>query len=282
MESGNWGDLNFLAVSQPRPAFHVHDRARDRMRLQRNRVRILNGRSISSDLDVEGFTLTRAPPVETDWFASEAQQIDPVGTDWEACKRAMKAYSSAAEQIVILLTGARFAFATPVGAVRVSERSAQEVRSAAHRPARFVHSDFTDLSAEQWAGTIMGKQRALCKRVAVYNVWRPLTNGPQDSSLALCDSRTADPEDQVSTDAIQDYPGMPSGVFEATTYRHNPRQVWYYFPMMSTAEIVLFKGFDSDSSRANRVPHTAFDDHTCPQDAPSRVSIDFRVLAGFV
>ena len=44
---------------------------------------------------------------------------------------------------------------------------------------------------------------------------------------------------------------------------------------MTRNEALVFKGFDSDTSRPSAVPHAAFDDPTCPSDAPPRL-LDVR------
>ncbi|WAX80359.1 CmcJ/NvfI family oxidoreductase [Streptomyces sp. KMM 9044] len=55
---------------------------------------------------------------------------------------------------------------------------------------------------------------------------------------------------------------------------------WLYFSGMTADEVILFKGFDSDSSRATGVMHTAFDDPTAQGGSP-RASIESRFFAFF-
>lgn len=50
---------------------------------------------------------------------------------------------------------------------------------------------------------------------------------------------------------------------------------------MTSSEILVFKGFDSDPARASDVPHAAFDDLGCPPGAAPRESLDERVIACF-
>jgi hypothetical protein len=49
---------------------------------------------------------------------------------------------------------------------------------------------------------------------------------------------------------------------------------------MTRDEVALFKFYDSDRSRAWRVPHTSFFDPTYPNAKP-RQSIEFRTVAYF-
>lgn len=48
---------------------------------------------------------------------------------------------------------------------------------------------------------------------------------------------------------------------------------------MTADEAFVFRGFDSDPDRAEQVPHSAFEDQTCPPDAPPRASIEIRMFA---
>ena len=63
---------------------------------------------------------------------------------------------------------------------------------------------------------------------------------------------------------------------------YGTHQRWYYFPDMERDEVILIKGYDSETDgRARFAPHTAFDDPTSPPDAPARESIEIRTLAFF-
>jgi hypothetical protein len=66
-----------------------------------------------------------------------------------------------------------------------------------------------------------------------------------------------------------------------STFQYNAGHRWCYFSDMTRDEVLVFKAFDSDPSRASGVPHVAFTDPTCPPDAPARESIDARFIAFF-
>jgi hypothetical protein len=76
---------------------------------------------------------------------------------------------------------------------------------------------------------------------------------------------------------------MPdSEYYPAITYfhlAHNPAHRWYYFPDMQPDEVVIFKQWDTDESKALCVPHSAFEDPTSRSDAVPRTSIEVRVFA---
>jgi hypothetical protein len=48
---------------------------------------------------------------------------------------------------------------------------------------------------------------------------------------------------------------------------------------MTRDEAIIFKTNDSDPARAHHVPHSAFDDPSCPKGVPTRVSIEMRACA---
>jgi hypothetical protein len=55
----------------------------------------------------------------------------------------------------------------------------------------------------------------------VFSTWRPLNKVLEDRPLALCDSRSIDPEDLIAADRI-----LPDRVGEVYYLRQNPRQRW--------------------------------------------------------
>ena len=121
----------------------------------------------------------------------------------------------------------------------------------------------------------------LCRRFAIYNLWRVLSDPPQDAPLALCDARSVEASDCVNSDCVVDPLDEPELRFENCIFRFNPGHRWCYFSNMTSDEVLVFKGFDSDPNRAGGVPHVAFDDPSCPMDATARESIDVRVIAFF-
>jgi hypothetical protein len=50
---------------------------------------------------------------------------------------------------------------------------------------------------------------------------------------------------------------------------------------MTPSEALIFVTKESDPQRAHHVPHSAFDDSTCPASAGPRSSIEIRVAAYF-
>jgi hypothetical protein len=257
--------VNYLDEMKDKPLFHVHDRLKDNLKLISRTVTITDARGRRTSLDVEGFRLLE----------------HHTAVNLESKRAVLLAYGAEMERLIRDLTGAAKVSAASMGVLRVVETSRATV--AVHRPVRFVHGDCTDESAARTLGRRFGGEAGLrpgC-RCAIYHVWRSLTDPPQDAPLALCDGSTVETHDCVSADTILDFPGSRVGRTEATLLRYNANHRWYYFPDMTRDEVVVLKDFDSDARCICRVPHTAFDDPTCPPGVPPRVSLDLQLFAIF-
>jgi hypothetical protein len=157
-----------------------------------------------------------------------------------------------------------------------------------------VHSDYGltpedfEVSVEAYAtheaaqGWRRGYERDEVEAFMIIDFWRP-TNmaGPlQHMPLALCDPQSVDIADLVPTAMTGIAPsGLPTN---HVALRYNPHQHWYYYPGMSTREVLAFKLFecrkaDPDPSRFRSVFHTAFADPDAPSDAEERQSCEHRV-----
>ena len=85
----------------------------------------------------------------------------------------------------------------------------------------------------------------------------------------------------MEADAVFDVPGKPEWSFEALIVRYNPAHRWCYFRDMTADEALIFITNESDPARPHHIPHTAFDDPSCPPTAPPRSSVEIRVCAFF-
>ena len=128
-------------------------------------------------------------------------------------------------------------------------------------------------------------------RFIISSFWRCFSQPPQDWPLALCDGRSVAegsgiPNTMVIVDELPDEATMRAPMENedalpaASVFPYDPDMRWYYFPDMTRDEALLFKFYDSDKSRAWRVPHTAFHDKSRP-NATTRRSIEFRTIAYF-
>ncbi len=117
------------------------------------------------------------------------------------------------------------------------------------------------------------------RRFCHYNVWRVISPPPQDVPLAVCDARTLSPEDLILADAVFDAVDAPEWSFEGLVVGYSPRHRWSYFSDMTRDEALIFKTNDSDPTKAHHVPHSAFDDPSCPPGVEPRASIEMRACA---
>lgn len=155
-----------------------------------------------------------------------------------------------------------------------------KVQTTVQRPAvLLVHSDYTVASGPQRVQDILPNEAdaLLKRRVAFYNVWKPLRERVYELPLAMCDARTHSEGDMLRMDLkYRERTG------EIYVMRHAPTHRWMYFPQMEAHQALLLKTYDSETDgRARFMGHTAFEDPTTPADAPKRESIEVRTMAFF-
>ncbi len=155
-----------------------------------------------------------------------------------------------------------------------------KVQTTVQRPAvMLVHSDYTVASGPQRVRDIVpdDAEALLQRRVAFYNVWKPLYRQVDELPLAMCDATTHVPEDLLRMELkYRERTG------EIYVLRHSPQHRWVYFPQMQADQALLLKTFDSmTDGRARFMGHSAFEDPNTPADAQKRESIEVRTMAFF-
>ncbi len=155
-----------------------------------------------------------------------------------------------------------------------------KVQTTVQRPAvLLVHSDYTVASGPQRVRDIVpdDAEALLQRRVAFYNVWKPLYRRVDELPLAMCDATTHHADDMLRMDLkYRERTG------EIYVMRHSPQHRWVYFPQMQADQALLLKTYDSmTDGRARFMGHTAFEDPTTPADALKRESIEVRTMAFF-
>lgn len=253
-------DVCYAAPTDYRPRYHANDRSRDRLEIERRAMEAIDGRAAGASLDAEGFALFPHKTAVADWRDDRMQAV----------------YRDEIAGLIASLTGADSVVVTSPGILRFSERSRESGTLNNSRPARFAHVDINDETAAQFA------QRAAPApfvRAAHYNVWRVISPPPQDAPLALCDAASVDESDLIEADAVFDEPGKADWSFTGLVVRANPRHRWLWFPDMIVNEAIVFKTNDSEPGAPHCVPHVAFDNPLCPDDAPARTSVEIRAIA---
>lgn len=260
------GTLGFSEPMSVRPKFHANDQTRDVLNVIPRPVPIedLRYRATAPSLDGEGFRLYS--------HRSEVRDFrDPAEIE--------RLHMQEIRELLREVSGADQVIVTGSGILRFGERSQESGAHNNSRPARFVHVDVSDATATNFYARSRPDNGRTVRRAAQYNVWRVLTQPPQDVPLAVCDARSLSAEDFIAADAIFDHNDAVMFSFEALLLRHNPNQRWAHYSNMRPDEVLVFKTNDTDGNAAHCVPHGAFDNLTCPTGVPPRVSIEMRGTA---
>jgi hypothetical protein len=259
-------EIRYAGCMRTRPRYHANDTRRDVLAIDSRLMEIADARAgaIRPSLEREGFQLVSHRSAVTDYTDATV-----IATRYVEEVHELLAAVSAADAVKV----------TPRGVLRFGERSPQSGRRDNSRPARFVHVDVSDATAAMFAAQSNPDPERRVRRYCHYNVWRVLSEPPQDVPLAVCDARTVARRDLVLADAVFDAPGVPEWSFEGIVVTGNPQHRWSYFPDMDRDQVLIFKTNDSDATRSHCVPHVAFDDRSCPPDVAPRTSIEMRGIA---
>ena len=259
------GVVNYTGVMHERARFHAVDHSRDNLRLDPHRVTIEDARASADPprLNREGFVLVPHKTAVTNFRdPDEVRRVN----------------GPEVERLVAELTGADAGVCNSPGVLRFGERSPDAGKFVNSYPARFIHIDVSDATGAMFAERAK-PDGARVRRWAQFNIWRVLSPPPQDVPLAVCDARTVAPADLLPADAIFDAPGATEWSFEGLVVHHNPRHRWIYYSNMTPDEVLVFTTKDSDPTKPHHVPHSAFDDPSCPPGVPPRASIEMRAIA---
>jgi hypothetical protein len=256
--------INYLAPMEVRPRYHANDASRDVLTLDPREMPIIDMRDAANapTLDRNGFQLVQHKSAVEDFADGAGGEL----------------YRQEVHDLILALSGADAVVVTSPGILRFSEQSAKSGKLDNSRPARFIHIDISDTTAQAFAARSAPDGKTV-RRFCHYNVWRTFSGAPQDVPLAVCDARSIAPEDLVAADAVFDKPGAPEWSFEGLCLLHNAAHQWRYFSDMAPDEALVFKTNDSDSTFAHNVPHSAFNDPTAPEGTHPRASVEARGIA---
>jgi hypothetical protein len=250
--------LNFAAERKQGLIWSNYSPEMRTLQLQSHTVELRDARSLPSParLEDEGFEVHRLPLEAPEW-TSEAYLNE--------------VYTPKVLDLIARRTGAAQVL-TFRGNLLIRDTGDPKRASAAE----FVHLDRTYASCRKLIeANVAPEIRERYGRVAMINVWRPLTPPPQDVPLALCDQRTVDKGDWVI--GLTREANMAEGV-ENLTAVFNPANRWYYVSDLRLDEMVVFKGYDSDETVPMGCLHGAFK-HPHVRGAVPRASVELRVYA---
>ena len=147
-------------------------------------------------------------------------------------------------------------------------------------PVHVIHNDYTEWSGPQRVRDLLPAEEAeelLRHRMAIIQVWRAIREPIQSHPLAICDSPSVAPQDFIAAERRHE-----DRVGEIYQLTYNPDHRWFYFPMMTRDEALVFKVYDSEKDgRARFTTHVSFEDPSTAPDAPPRESIEIRAIAFF-
>ncbi|KAH6690775.1 hypothetical protein BKA61DRAFT_715511 [Leptodontidium sp. MPI-SDFR-AT-0119] len=146
-------------------------------------------------------------------------------------------------------------------------------------PARGVHSDITYVSGPTIINRYMSEEakEEFLKpgyRARIINTWRTLVPVLEDRPLALCDSRSVDPEDLFEADRV--IPGLVGEVYYLT---YNAKHKWFWLEKQTPAEPFIFVMYNTKlGPHARFCPHVSFINPNAPDRAAPRESIETRSI----
>lgn len=225
-------------------------------------VRIHDGRSgdVEFTLPTHGFKL-----VSHDTAVGDFNDEDEI----------LRVYYPETEQLIKAESGARrvVVFDHTLRTADASRHAERWIRSTVHA----VHNDYTERSAPQRVHDFLPSgevEAALQGRWGIVQTWRSIAPRIESEPLAMCDGRSIPKVGFIRYERrYRDRTG------ETYHIAYSPEHLWYYFPLMTRNEAIVFKVFDTDPSAG--VPfsaHSAFNDPTTAPDAKIRESIEMRAL----
>lgn len=260
--------VNYLGPMRERPVFYSQAVENNNLNLIAHEVAVSDFRDRRGEASIAttGFQLMDHPTAVTDFRS--ADQVERI-------------YLPEIRALIAGLTGAaRVEVTRPVLRWSEKELHPEHINS---RPGRFAHVDYSRSSFHGFARSHLGDdpeaERWLAGRYVAFNIWRVMSQPPQDIPLGFIDRRTTAMEDVVVGDAVIDAPGRPEFRFSSSIYQASPRHRWGYFSDMRPDEAVVFLGYDSANDSLPGAPHSAFDDPGCPAEAPPRASCEIRAFA---
>jgi hypothetical protein len=259
--------LNYTRNSGVRPVSYTFDPppgvARYSGEIDPRLVAIHDARvGVGLRLDTSGFELVSHRSTLKDWLLfQDSERVRAV--DYPEIEAALRQITGAEKVLIFDHT--------------LRDSGAEIGRAVLREPVRRVHDDQTLRSAPNRVSKHLPPDEAarrLQRRFAILNLWRPIGAPVLQDPLAICDARTIEFEDLVTSDLV-----YPDWVGETYSFAFNPRHRWYWHPRQTPSEATLLKIYDSATDgRARLTAHSSFIDLTSSAGAPPRRSIEIRAL----
>lgn len=259
-------EINYAVDTGTRETFFANDHSLDTVRLDPRVVEIADARMLASRpiLDLDGFELFHLPSAVGDW--RDAEHVQAVHPD-------------EIRSFIERLTGADAVVTSGPPLLRWSERSSEAGTRDNSNAARLIHSDVSFAAGEEFTRQSNPYPERRIIRSAHHNIWRAFSGTPVDVPLTVCNAQSVSDEDIIEATAGFDRDGRTLWSFVAMNFRYSPDHRWLFFSDMTPEEVLVFKRFDTDPSKARYVPHTAFTDPSVGLDAPPRASVEMRTIS---
>jgi hypothetical protein len=257
-------ELNFIRPMAVKPTLDITGVGRGNLKLDTRQVDL-------ADADAED----PAPTIASHGFG--AVPFSASLPDGESDRPYRRNFADLCAAAVKKETGASVVFGIPM-AVQVRRSNGVDEEA----PISVCHADFTPSSTAQRVAQILPKTgwKQPPSRFAAFNVWWLACNGPQDRPLALCDASSIAASDvQMGRAQVLTPERVATDYGEIALQRYSARHRWYWYPRLGPDRLLVFCGFDSDSSRPSMVTHSAFANRECPPGVPPRVSVECRCFA---
>jgi hypothetical protein len=264
--------MGYYGDAPEKPTFHANDHGLDNWRPDPHRIDFHDARTWATppSLTREGFAL-----------APHRTAIK----DFKDREEVRRVYAGELAELIKTLTGAKRAVGFPFAHMRFSPRSPKYKTGSNSQPAHFPHVDCTPKTShgliDRGFFGIPKEDLKPGEYLVGYNIWRVVSDPPQDMPLAVCDARTVARGDLIEADGVYDDGPPPWMRAEAYLVRHNPAHRWAYFKDMRPDEALVFRTYGNEPEWIAGVPHCAFQDPSCPAEAGARVSVEAHAYGVF-
>ncbi len=148
---------------------------------------------------------------------------------------------------------------------------------ATRKPARNVHSDYSEAGAQQRLVDLLGAEKAAewsKGHFAFINVWRPVEDPINSAPLGFIRPSSVDSEDWILLDLI--YPDRKGQIMGLVGNDHHE---WLYQSKMTPDEVAYFNIYDNQGLPS--IAHSALDMIEDPTVTTIRKSIESRTLVRY-
>ncbi|MEM9173240.1 MAG: CmcJ/NvfI family oxidoreductase [Pseudomonadota bacterium] len=149
--------------------------------------------------------------------------------------------------------------------------------NAVRKPARNVHTDYSEAGARQRLIDLLGAEKAADYEAGHYafiNIWRAVGAPIETSPLGFIRPSSVAAEDWMIIDLI--YPGRRGEILGIAA---NTSHDWFYLSQMTPDEVAIFNIYDNQGRP--QVGHSAFDMTEAVQTNAVRKSLETRTLVRF-